>query len=169
MSKPYATTAQVLNQALTALIQSAQWDVTEVTGDVARRISEADNEIDSRLAGLGIPLPFTTNPPILQDLSVLYARYACLRDSYTAGDPKTGGGKASQDFKDQFEDRFKALVEGKAELLDASSQVIAKTKFQPLTVSIPEADAPARDNYPNAPNGPFPDPPGVDGYPYSGV
>ena len=38
-----------------------------VIGDIFLRIMEAGNEIDTRLAGIGVTLPFAVNPPALQD------------------------------------------------------------------------------------------------------
>lgn len=161
MAKPYSTTAQVLNEALAACVVEADWDTTEVTGDVAKRISEGDNEIDGRLAGLEVALPFTTNPPALQDLSVMYARYACLRDMWTASSPKDAK-ELYQAYKDEFEAKFKRLQDGWARLVDSTGAVVVSAKFATVTVDYPTTAAGVVDMYPNYPSGPYPDPPGVE-------
>ena len=157
MAQPYSTTAQVLNRVLTGLVAQAGWSSTELTGDVAARIGEGDREIDARLAGLEVALPFATNPPILKDLSVLYARYACFRDLYSAGEPTEKNPQAAQ-FLDQFEKKWKAIQEGWMRILDTSSAQVASTKFATLTVDYPATEA-GGDAYPNYPSGPYPDPP----------
>ncbi len=157
MAQPYSTTAQVLNRVLTALVAQAGWSSTELTGDVAARIGEGDREIDARLAGLEVTLPFATNPPILQDLSVLYARYACFRDLFISGDPSEKGPAAAQ-YLEQFEKKFKAIQDGWMKILDTNSAQVASTKFATMTIEYP-ADAAGGDQYPNYPSGPYPDPP----------
>lgn len=160
MAQPYSSTAEVLNQVLSALVTQAAWVVTELTGDVAARIGEADREIDARLAGLEVPLPFATNPPILKDLSVSYARYACFRDLYGAGDP-TGKNPQAERYMAEFEKKWKAIQDGWMKLLDSNSLPVATTKFATLTIGYPECAAGGRDEYPNYPSGPYPDPPGI--------
>jgi len=162
MSKPYSTTAQVLNPALLTLVSTAQWNRTELTGDVAALISEGDNEIDARLAALEVPLPFATNPAIVQDLSVLYARYACFRDLYAAGAPAAGKGlnPNAQKYLDQFETKMKGLIDGTLKLVDSTGAVIPGTKYATVTVPYPCPEKNI-DPYPNYPSGPYPDPPGI--------
>ncbi len=162
MPKPYSTTAQVLNQSLQALISQAAWNVTELTGDVAARIAEGDNEIDQRLAAMGFSLPFATNPSALQDLSVLYGRYACLRDLFTENSPATIS-KMMDEYKIRFEEELMRMEEGWSVLVDANGGVISGSKFTPLTTPYPSnGESPMRDNYPNYPQGPYPDPVSVD-------
>lgn len=130
-----------------------------ITGDVLARIMEADNEIDTRLAGLGVPLPFVINPPVLQNWSMLYARYACLRDLYTGTNPQAGS-DASKSFLAEFEAKWTQIREGWQVLLDNSSTIIQASKFTPQTVAYP-VETPVTDNYPRAPQGPYPDLPGT--------
>lgn len=162
MAQPYSTTAQVLNPALRTLVTTAQWSVTELTGDVAALIKEGDNEIDARLAALEVPLPFATNPAIVQDLSVLYARYAAFRDLYAAGQPAAGKGlnPNAQKYLDQFEAKMNGLIDGTLKLVDSTGAVISGNKFATVTVPYP---CPQKnvDSYPNYPSGPYPDPPGI--------
>ena len=173
MARPYSTTAQVLGPALKALVTSAQWNVTELTGDVAALIVEGDNEIDGRLAALGYTLPIPSapvgainatpvlvNPPLLQDLSVLYARMACFRELYAGGQPQDQNG-TMKEYEDKVEKKWLNLEEGWAELIDVNGAIIPKTKFQTLTIAEHSSGSSAKDEYPNYPSGPYPDPPGI--------
>lgn len=138
-----------------------------VTGDVCQRIAEGDNEIDTRLAGLEVPLPFATNPPALADLSVLYARFACLRDLYSGNSPHAVS-PAAQAFKDRFEEKWMHLEEGWAKLVDGSGNTVAAGKFKPQSTPEPALATTSLagvDTYPSYPLGPYPDPPGVDNQP----
>lgn len=125
MSQPYSTPTNVLNQVLTQLLTQAAWDLS---ADVILRIQEGDSEIDSRLGALGYVIPFTSNPPMLLQLSVMYARYAIFRDLYAGGSPSAGT-NATQEFKDAFEEKFQKLEDGWASLVDASGNVITSQKF----------------------------------------
>lgn len=159
MAKPYSTTAQVLNPALLSLVTTARWNRTELTGDVAALIQEGDNEIDARLAGLEVALPFVANPPLIQDLSVLYARYACFRDLYAAGNPNGKAGSSNeQKYLDMFNAKFKSLVDGYSNLVTSAGVEVASLKFATLTIDYPSATTQS-DQYPNFPSGPYPDPP----------
>lgn len=129
MAQPYSTTAQVLNQALTLPITEAGWVVTEVTGDVAARIQEADSVIDSRLGAWGFTLPFSSNPPLLLQLSVLYARYACLRDLYTGRSPSMAASDAMKSYKDRFDEIFKQIEAGEVSLVDSTGAIVVTTKY----------------------------------------
>lgn len=131
-----------------------------ITGDVAQRIGEGDRVIDTKLTGLEIALPFSSNPPALQDLSVLYARYACFRDLYAAGDPSAPNPQAEH-YLAEFNTRWMDLEEGWQKLIDANGVQIATTKFTTLTVSYPCPAPSTNDVYPNFPSGPYPDPPGI--------
>ena len=133
-----------------------------ITGDIVLRIMEADNEVDTRLASMGYALPFATNPPALQDLSKLLAIYICFRDLYAAGQP-TENNPHAETFKARFEEKLMHLEEGWAQIVDGTSTVVPNTKFTTQTSPFPVPDQ-TRDNYPNAPNGPYADPPGVDAY-----
>jgi hypothetical protein len=121
---------------------------------------EASNEIDTRLAGLGVTLPFTTNPPVLQDWCVLYARYACLRDLYTSGDPQ--GPQPGKAYLDSFESKWLEFKTGWKQLLDSSGTAVTASKFTPLTDDYPSSEVQSKDLYPQYPLGPYPDPPTVD-------
>jgi hypothetical protein len=136
-----------------------------ITGDVAQRIGEADRVIDAKLAGFEVALPFTTNPPLLQDLSVAYARYACFRDLYTAGDPK-GKNTAADYYLAEFDGKWKAIEDGLIKLVDSTGAQVAMTKFATLTTPYPTVPGVSDDVNPNFPSGPYPDPPGI-GYPIS--
>jgi len=126
-----------------------------ITGDVCQRIAEADNEIDTRLAGMGVNLPFVVNPPILQDFSVLYARYACLRDLYTGNNPLANSESAKL-FLQEFDAKWTQMQTGWKVLVDGTSTPISAGKFTPQSVGYPQTEQ-GGDLYPNYPNGPYPD------------
>lgn len=144
MSQPYSIQEDVLNQVLTKLLTEAGWDLVP---DVLARIQEGDAEIDSRLGALGYALPFTTNPPLLKSLSILYARYACFRDLYTGNSPSQQPANAEASFKNEFEEKFQKLEDGWMALLDATGATIPSTKFD---VTVAQNTA-AVDNHPGKP------------------
>ena len=130
-----------------------------VLGDVWLRIVEADNEIDSRLAGMGISLPFASNPPALQDLSVMYARYACLRDLYTGTNPQANS-ESAKNYLDRFENKWLEIKQGWQAFVDSAGAPVNAGKFTPQTVDYPKEEH-VTDNYPRAPYGPPPELPDV--------
>lgn len=151
--------------AITGTAGTAQVSITApaiVQGDVVLRIIEADNEIDTRIAGMGIAMPFTVNPPVLQDMSVLYARYACLRDLYTGANPQANS-ESAQKFLDAFNAKWEQIRTGFQVLVDSSGAAIAAGKYGVQTAEYPATEG-GGDKYPNFPNGPYPDLPGVDSY-----
>jgi len=135
-----------------------------ITGDVVQRINEADRHIDTKLAGLEVALPFASNPPVIQDLSILYARYAIFRDLYSAGSPSALNPQADH-YLTEFEKRWMDLEEGWQKLVDANGVQIAMTKFATVNIGYPCPAPNNGDLYPNFPSGPYPDPPGI-GYPH---
>lgn len=145
MSQPYSAQADVMNQVLTALLTQSGWNLASALpaspSDVDLRIQEGDAEIDSRLSGLGYSLPFSTTPPLLKSLSVLYARYACFRDLYAGGSPSAGT-EAIKNFKDEFEQRFTKLEGGWTSLLDSSGNVIAPVANSKFGVQVAKNNAP---------------------------
>lgn len=162
MAKPYSTVAQVLDEVLTDLVTQASWNVVDASGiGVSRRIAEGDNQIDSRLGAMGYALPFATNPAAVTDLSILYACYACFRDLYAASSPGTLNPQAKA-FKDRFDEKMQALETGLDALIDSSNAVIPNTQYLPQVSVEKKNPAPMQDNYPNSPNGPYPDPPGIE-------
>ena len=161
-----AAASALVYSAITGTAGTAQVIMTApvaVLGDVAARIMEADNEIDTRLAGMGVALPFATNPPILQDFSVLYARYACLRDLYTGANPQANS-ESAKAFLTEFNSKWDQMQTGWRAIVDAAGANVAASKFTPLTADYPNTNTSPTDNYPNYPLGPYPDLPGVDGY-----
>ena len=126
-----------------------------ITGDICQRIAEADNEIDTRLAGMGIGLPFVINPPILQDFSVLYSRYACLRDLYTGANPAANS-ESAKAFLSEFEAKWEQMRTGWKVIVDTTGANISAGKFTPGSVDYP-VQGHVTDNYPRAPYGPPPE------------
>lgn len=165
-----AAATALASAAITGTAGTAQVATTSaklIAGDVVLRIAEADREIEQRLAGLGLAgyLPFAAgaNPPVLQDFSALYARYACLRDLYTAGTPSAGTKARDLELR-RFEDKWELMKTGWALILDQNSAALAGDKFTPATQEYPDAAAQARsrDLYPNFPSGPYADPPAIE-------
>lgn len=126
MAQPYSTKAEVLGKVLSDLTTKAGW----ADADFTAVISEADNEIDSRLSGMGYALPFgVNNPPLVKQLSILYARHAIFRDTYTGVAPSDKEPSAAKQFLDQFESKLEALNKGWTSLVDAYGNVIYSGKF----------------------------------------
>ncbi len=139
MSQPYCIQSDVTNQALLLLLQQAQWNlVANGSSDVEVRIQEADSEIDSRLAGVGYSLPFSNNPPLLKQLSIMYSRYACFRDLFAGGSP-SGGSDATKAYEERFEKKMDAILAGSIALVDAFGNVVSNGKY---SVSFTTNDAP---------------------------
>lgn len=132
MAQPYSTSAQVRNQAIDRFITEAHWS-TSNPDDVQTRIGEGDRMIDAALGALGYVLPFASNPPILQDFSIAYARYACLRDLYRHLGPSKVNQEVFKEYKDQFNDYLIDLDEGLIQLVDGNGNVLERTKYGVLS------------------------------------
>jgi hypothetical protein len=159
--------AALVSAAITGVGTNPQIATTSpviITGDVAQRIAEGDRKIDSKLAGLEVALPFApgANPPVLTDLSVLYARYACFRDLFAAGDPSVGLHPQADHYLTEFEKAFMDLEEGWVKLVSAGGVQTAMTKFTTVAANYPLPATRGVDEYPNYPSGPYPDPPGIE-------
>lgn len=115
MAQPYSLPADVKDKDLSRFIGQASWDDT----DVASRIKEGDDAIDSCIAGLGYTLPFAINPAIIKQLSILYGRYACLRDIQHHFGASENSSKGYKSYQDQFEKLLKKIQDGDAELVVA--------------------------------------------------
>lgn len=158
-----AAALALVSASITGTAGTAQVATTApvpIEGDVSRRIAEADSEIDTRLAGLEVALPLASNPPLLNVLSVLYARYACFRDLYAAGQPSKVNPNAVQ-YREEFEAKWDRLAKGWAKLVDSTGAVVASTKFATVTIEYEDPATAAVDQYPNYPSGPYPDPPSI--------
>jgi hypothetical protein len=105
----YCTTAEAKDQVLVKILSQSGW--TEAT-DFATRIAEGDAVIDAALAAVGYTVPFTTVPALVKQLSVLYARYAVIRDAFKSSAPSEGGAKSWTPYKEQFDDLIKLLQSG---------------------------------------------------------
>lgn len=104
----YCTSAEAKDQALVKVITQAGW--TDPT-DINTRIAEADAVIDAALAASGYTVPFTTTPALVKQLSILYTRYAVLRDIYKNSAPSQGGAEGWKPYKEQF-DNLVGLLQG---------------------------------------------------------
>jgi phage gp36-like protein len=119
----YSTPAEVKDSDISRLVAQAAW----VDADVQERIDEGDAVINGYLAGAGYALPFTTTPALVKQLSILYARYAILRDMHHNFAPSQAGGKGYEGYKEQFDKLIEKLLEGKLDLVDAALEVIDPT------------------------------------------
>ncbi len=125
MAQPYCTRTEALSKSLATLTLQARWTDEQVDED----LQEAFTEVDSRLGGLGYALPFgTTNPPLVKVLSVLYSRYALLRDLFAAGQ-SSAEPKAAEGYLKRFEDKIEALRSGRVALLDENGASLPSTKY----------------------------------------
>ena len=84
----YCTSSEAKDQALVKVITQAGWTDP---ADINTRIAEADAVIDAALAAVGYTVPFVATPALVKQLSILYTRYAVLRDIYKNQAPSQGG------------------------------------------------------------------------------
>lgn len=112
----YSTATQVKDKDLTRLVSQAGW----VDADVDDRIAEGDALIQVCLADIGYTLSLISSAtPIVNRLSILYGRYACLRDIYQNFAPSQSGGDGFKHMLDQFNAILQKLKDG-APIVDAS-------------------------------------------------
>lgn len=126
----YATAAEVKDKDLSRLVTQAGW----LDADVNDRIAEGDAVIDSALAQMGfndLITLFATVPALIKRLSILYARYACLRDMHHHFAPSQAGGESYKAYKDQFDALLAEVIEGKKAIVDASGNRIEPTTVSP--------------------------------------
>lgn len=120
----YCTAAEAKDKDLSRQVAQAAW----VDSDVNDRIAEGDAVIDSFMGQAGYsPLPFSPVPALVKRLSILYAKYACLRDMHHHFAPSQAGGEGYKGYKDQFDALMKAILDGKAGLVDAGGELIEPT------------------------------------------
>lgn len=136
----YATAAEVKDKDLARQVSQAAW----LDADVNDRIAEGDAVIDSTLSQSGYsPLPFAVVPAIVKMLSILYGKYACLRDLHTHFAPSQAGGESYKGFKDQFDSLLKQIIEGKMAIVDAAGLRVEPTVSSPsMRVQINTLDVP---------------------------
>lgn len=113
---PYATAAEVKDKDLSRQIAQATW----VDADLEDRIAEGDAVIDACMRGLGYAVPFSPVPPLIKRLSILYGRYAAMRDLHHHFAPSQAGGAGFNGYREQFERLLEKLQKGQAILVDAS-------------------------------------------------
>lgn len=120
MAQPYSTASQVKSKTISVAITDASW----ADSDIETRITAADRIIDSLLAAIGYDLPFTTNPVLVTELSILYSRYRVLNDIYTENSNDAGLVEEAEKYKKEFDEIIKRLQDGDASLLDSSGNII---------------------------------------------
>jgi len=120
----YATAAEVKDKDLSRLVTQAGW----LDADVNDRIAEGDAVIDALFSSMGYAIPFLpTLPPLIVRLSILYGRYACLRDIFQNFAPSQSGAAGFQHMLDQFNAIIEQLKENKLFLVDSTGAVIVNT------------------------------------------
>lgn len=93
------------------------------------RIREGDTEIEACLADMGydvVAIKAGAVPPLLNELSKLYARAAILRDLFTRGPVATSEDRHEKMFK-EFHDRINRLKKREFAIVDATGAVITFT------------------------------------------
>lgn len=119
----YSTAAEVKDTVLATMATQAGW----ADAQFDERILEADRTIDAKLAAMGYPAPFGTTPPLVNTMSILYARYASVRDLFLKGAPSKANASTEQGYLDRFYELIRELKEGEAKLLDTGGVPIAPT------------------------------------------
>lgn len=119
----YSTATQVKDKDLSRLVLQAQW----ADADVDARILEGDSIINGYLAQMGYALPFASTPALVNQMSILYGKYACLRDIHHHFSPSANGASGYKAYKDQFDALMESLRTGEIGLVDATPALIAPT------------------------------------------
>lgn len=136
----YCTSTEAKDQVLVKVISQAAW--TDPT-DINTRIAEADAVIDAALAAVGYTVPFTTVPALVKQLSILYTRYAVIRDAYKNSAPSQGGAEAWTPYKEQFDNLVELLQKGDLNIPNVSKsgggvQISTSAVKRALTMDAPE-------------------------------
>lgn len=136
----YCTSTEAKDQALVKVIAQAAW--TDPT-DINTRIAEADAVIDAALAAVGYTVPFTSTPALVKQLSILYTRYAVLRDIYKNQAPSQGGAEGWKPYKDAFDELLNKLVAGTLVIPNVAKssggvQISTSSVKRALTMDAPE-------------------------------
>ena len=140
MAQPYSLPADVTDKDILRQVTQAGWD----DADVATRIQEGDDVIDSCIAGFGYALPFLINPAIIKQLSILYGKYAVLRDIHINFAPSKSSSGGYERYEKQFNALLKKIQDGKAELVVAGAVLeptvgAADMQVQTNTDQVPRA------------------------------
>lgn len=122
----YSTADDVKSVTFANKMGGAGWN----DDDIYERIEEADNVIDSRLRAMGFPAPFTVGeldqqgnatapfpPPLVRDLSILYARWAISRDLFHEVAPSSSSGDGYKSYIERFEKIMEHLAKGEMVLI----------------------------------------------------
>lgn len=134
---PYSTITQVKDKVVERMMTQAAW----LDADGTDRITEGDRTIDALLKAMGYAVPFATTPPMVETLSILYARYAIVRDIFLKGAPSKANASTEMGFKDQFERMIEALRKGEAVLIDALGNLLAQdSPQQQVSISTSSVD-----------------------------
>lgn len=115
----YCTATEAKDGTLTNAVSQSGWTDT----NVGYRIAEADAVIDGKLAKAGYAVPFTTVPALVKQLSILYTRYAVVRDIYKNSAPSDGGAAGFQPYKDQFDMLMGQIIDGEMSLIGTTGEI----------------------------------------------
>ena len=83
-----------------------------------------------------------------------------MRDLYTGANPQANS-ESAKAYLDRFNSKWDDIKAGWQVFVDTYGAAISSSKYTPQTVDYPAPENPIRDNYPNAPQGPYPDLPGI--------
>lgn len=114
---PYSTVAQ-LRSMLTKVNSTVLDD-----DNVQTWLDAADDMIDSRLYGL-YPVPFTTTPLIINQISKMWAAYFILKVVYSAATPEQSAWMGT--FKENANGLLNDIVDGKTPLIDSSGSALSR-------------------------------------------
>lgn len=115
MAYSTATDVRVLLEGVTVTVKS--------DADIAILITDADNEINSKLASK-YSVPFSTTPPIIKTLSKTIAAYYVMRDLFT------NDSQNKNEWTDSYKDALRTLEKmskGEYIVLDSSGAELAKS------------------------------------------
>lgn len=115
----YCTASDAKDKTLVSLMSDNSW----IDSDLNSRIEEADAVIDGKMASAGYSVPFSTVPTLIKRLSVLYTRYAVIRDAYKNKAPSLAGADSWNPYLDQFNKLIDSIVNGEILLTTTSGEV----------------------------------------------
>lgn len=135
----YCTATDVTNQTVINAITQANWSNP---GDINLRIAEGDTRINAKLMALGYgPLPFSSVPLYVFEMSKAYARYAILRDAYANNSPSSEPAKAQEEYKADYSKMMLDLENGEASLLDTGNNLIDHTMVNQQVTNVAKTNS----------------------------
>ena len=117
----YCNRADVKNKTIQSAITQATW----TDQDVDERILESYNYINALLVPTGYLPADLIKSDFIRNISIMYTRYAILRDIYTGYAPSNSD--ATDKWKKTVDENLAMLVSGQMSLIDAGNVPIEKT------------------------------------------